>query len=419
MKKAAADKKKTVKEGSEHKLTAARLEGKSHGLRGHAYCANNYEDMAEARAYHEGYKEGLDECFDQTPLQGYVGEEGGLPATVPGMADAEMDEAVNLYSPRNDGRDHLAHPDSPFALAQRAKDATDEGNAFTAGLARTPRGSSFSLGGRSFTDRTDYDAAFESWDKQLDTLLNEGINVSISKGQQGGSDSVSINATDSDADQLLALVKQAGLGIFGGEESATDASPVGFGADGEAGPAAEIEVVDDQDDMLSLIKKLTGMQGEESGESSEDYADEEGEESEVCADCGSEECECGSGEEDSEEGEEESDEGEESEEEEQVDEVESVDQMTYQVAENDEEEEQVTEWANDAGQSKDEFDDETFKTDIDFITKLISGGANKEKQTGQTTEPVIAGQKPRMGSDGVNEGKIDTLSDWRKLSGIK
>jgi hypothetical protein len=47
------------------------------------------------------------------------------------------------------------------------------------------------------------------------------------------------------------------------------------------------------------------------------------------------------------------------------------------------------------------------------MTKVISGGLNKPKSTGQTTIPVIAGQTDRMG---VSE---DVIAEWKKLSGIK
>jgi hypothetical protein len=57
MKKAAADKKKKkVDESMNHRISAARLEGKSHGLRGHAHSGKRYEDLDEMKAYHEGYK---------------------------------------------------------------------------------------------------------------------------------------------------------------------------------------------------------------------------------------------------------------------------------------------------------------------------------------------------------------------------
>ena len=79
------------------------------------------------------------------------------------------------------------------------------------------------------------------------------------------------------------------------------------------------------------------------------------------------------------------------------------------------EEEKLDEWANDAGKKG---TDTTFQQDIDFMTKVISGGLNKQKSTGQTTIPVIAGQKDRMGKDGINEGKSfkDILSVFDSLT---
>ena len=145
------------------------------------------------KAYHEGYKEGLDECYGQGVY------ETAMPATVPGMASAAM---------------------------PTMEDEMEEGNAFTAALAKTPKGGKFSVGGKTFTDRTSYDAklgeyAFESLDNQLNALLNEseevneGLSVSISKGQQNSPDSVTITAQDQEAEHLLAFVKNAGLGLFG------------------------------------------------------------------------------------------------------------------------------------------------------------------------------------------------------------
>lgn len=68
--------------------------------------------------------------------------------------------------------------------------------------------------------------------------------------------------------------------------------------------------------------------------------------------------------------------------------------------------EKVDEWANDAGKNGTET---SFEQDIDFMTKVISGGINKQKSTGQTTIPVIAGQEDRMGYNGadvVKEGSV-------------
>jgi hypothetical protein len=139
------------------------------------------------------------------------------------------------------------------------------------------------------------DMQVESWEKQLNGLLTEGITVSSSQGQQGAPDSVSVTANDADAQQLLAVLRQAGLGVFGGGEQPTSnygapmpahgEEPEGNGTEPEASP----EVADADDDIMSLIKKMTGIEqggaqpqtlepaqgGEEGGE---DYKDEEGSE---------------------------------------------------------------------------------------------------------------------------------------------
>ncbi len=510
MKKAAADKKK-VKEGMNHKLQAARLEGKSHGLKGHSHCGKNYQDMEEARMYHEGYKEGLDECYGMKPIQGMVDEMDAPatpPATVGGMADQAMEMA-----------------------AMEAE--MDEGNAFTAALAKTPKGGKFSVGGKTFTDRSDYSSkidefAFESLDRELQKLLTEGdekieegMTVSISKGQQGAPDSVSVSAQDGEADQLLSLIKSAGLGLFGGEEQHSD-----YGAPADGADHGGIKVIDDHDGMLALMKKMSG--GDEHG--SEDYADEEGHDhdDEMCNECGTmmtAEGGCGC------------DEGKEM-----VDEVESEDQMEFEVAEDnapdseeaehtaDEEseaqedmalakaaqqnktttfneggdgpeaseegaedmsatgdedgeevsesfsftdlykklvfmeestaekddkaekagkkvakdieydeghkgkdddkaeragkkvakdieyddkkdkKEKVDEWANQAGPGPGKGTDASFEQDIDFMTKVIAGGLNKPKSTGQTTIPVVASQLDRL---------HDNPNDWATLAGIR
>ena len=276
-------KKKKVKEGMDQKLNAARAEGKAHGLRGHSHCGKNYEDMEEARCYHEGYKEGLDECYGQVPIQGYVGE------TTP---------VVNTMASYGAEEGELAEADieeSPFTWAAK----------------NTPKGSKFSLGGKEFVKNDAF--AFEALDKQLNALLEdkevtEGMTVSISKGQQGTPDSVSVSAQDGEADQLLSVIKSAGLGLFGGDDVgghsdagpmtvASDDEPAEIGAGGDA-----IEVVGDHDGMMNLMKKLSGIGG---GEHSHG-------EDEACEVCGESPCGC---------------------DEEQIDEVESEDQMTYQMAE--------------------------------------------------------------------------------------
>ena len=413
MKKAAQDaKKKTkVKESMDHRLKAAHHRGKSHALAKEAYNCH-YDDMEEARQYHEGFKEGLDECYGQMPIQGYVGEMGQ--STVDDMA------SFGAHTPT-------------------MEDDMEEGNAFTKKLATTPAGGSFSLGGKSFRDTSNYDSSvFESWDNELNSLLEEydsiteGITVSSSQGQANQPDSVSVTASDSDAQQLMQVLRSAGIGGFGGGETQGQpgAMTVDTGEPEEIGTGgAEIDVVDDHGNMMDLIRKVTGgaPKGPEQGFGGSDDEEEEHEhgEEETCDACGSADCEC---------------DDEESGEEQQVDEVESEDQMEYEVAEDNAPDSGATEEAEEvadtqqANQSASEYDaaqdeeqveesyangaDDTFEADIAYMTKVISGGLNKEKSTGQTTIPVVAGQGMRTG---VTESKQlnESVNDWKKLAGIK
>ena len=61
--------------------------------------------------------------------------------------------------------------------------------------------------------------------------------------------------------------------------------------------------------------------------------------------------------------------------------------------------------------------DDTFESDIDFMTNVISGGLNKKKATGQSTIPVVASQASRLGNP--MQESVDLLTDWRSLAGIK
>ncbi len=549
MKKAAADKKKQkVKESMNHRISAARLEGKSHGLRGHAHSGKRYEDIEEMRAYHEGFKEGMDELYEMGMY------ETAPAATVPGMADQEVEEGLkdnlkNVGMAAALGASALAaggmakgihdyHKKDPAIGMSQAdmdrernggfynlpEDEMDEGNAFTAALAKTPKGGKFSVGGKTYTDRTNYDTkvdeyAFESLDKQLDALLTEseevteGLSVSVSKGQQNSPDSVTITAQDAEADQLLQLVKHAGLGLFGDDHDHAPSSAMSIqpahGAPDEVGAGGvDVEVVDGNDGIMGLMQKLSGIQSA----GADDYADEEGDEEQLygnheaadekdcgceddcdceektdeamCNECGAYEsmheagCSMGKGKEmvdevetedqmefevsednapDSDEAETSADENAEAEEDKALalksmnessffDLLDRLDQLAEgsgdkpkhpehdkkddkdfddaeeevtESAEEDEEDaieesEELTEWANNAGKKG---TDAAFEADIDFMTKIIAGGLNKPKSTGQTTVPVIAGQESRMHD---HQGTVsDSIDDWTKLAGIK
>jgi len=135
---------------------------------------------------------------------------------------------------------------------------------------------------KTFESKDMKDVQLESWEKELNTLLSEGITITSSQGQQGTPDSVSINATDSDAQELLSIVRQAGLGVFaGGNEEATSAygAPMS-GDEGGSGndPQESPSVVGDGDDMMALIKKMSGIQtGPTAGFGDEEEHEEPGE----------------------------------------------------------------------------------------------------------------------------------------------
>jgi hypothetical protein len=180
-------------------------------------------------------------------------------------------------------------------------------------------GDTFKAFGQTFNDSDVLDEfAFEALDNQLNALLEskedvaEGMTVSISKGQQGAPDSVSVSAQDGEAEQLLSIIKSAGLGLFGGEEQNGYGAPQGGNAPGG------ISVVDDHDGMMALMKKLSGAGEEVSGgdyENEEGHGDEHGPE-ETCESCGGM-----------------MEAGHSCESKEMVDEVESEDQQLYNVAE--------------------------------------------------------------------------------------
>ena len=420
MKKAAADKKKQKVKESMNTLEAAYHEGKAHGLSKHGYSCRYNEGSEEHKRYHDGFKEGLDECYGLQPNRGLIVSE----------VESEADVVDNMAS---FGADEGALGEGDM----------DEGNAFTGKLASTPKGGSFELDGKKFKDTSSLEEfAFESLDKQLSDLLNEGLSVNMSQGLGDGmggqgKDTVSVTATDDDAAKLMDFIKQVGLGGLGGAAAANE-------------PAAVVAQVSDygapkfngHDDMKSLMAKVTG----------DDYKDEEGHDHShegTCNECGMMEAECGC-----------------ETKEEVMGEVQTPDQMTDEMAEDsagadevamttadedaeaaedktkpavggatnedtgseaqggpasgveagDEaeeaeeemnESEKLDEWANDAGKKG---TDASFERDIEFMTKVISGGLNKPKATGQTTIPVIAGQDARTGDEDV--------SAWKKLAGI-
>ena len=173
------------------------------------------------------------------------------------------------------------------------EDEMGEGNAFTGKLASTPPGGTFKLGDKTFKDTSSLEEfAFESLDKQLNDLLNEGVineglSVSMSTGQQGAPDSVSVTGTDDEAGKLLAFIKQVGLGGMGG-----DSPEMAYGEPAVVATVSDYGApkFDGNSDMAALMKKV----GVDDGE---DYKDEGGEghehEAGACNECGMMETDCG------------------------------------------------------------------------------------------------------------------------------
>jgi len=251
-------------------------EGKAMGLQ-HKHACKYNEGSEEHKSFHEGFMKGIDECYNSgvknMPIVG-MEEDSMPPATVPGMASAAM-------------------PSIPTMEADM-----DEGNAFTAALKATPKGEKFKLGGKTFTDNSSLEEegafAFEDLDKQLNSLLNEssepvveGLSVSMSTGQQGAPDSVSVTGTDDEAGKLLTFIKQVGLGGMGADTTANEPAAVVTTVSDYGGPKFAGH---DNYDMKAYLQKVD----------SEDYKDEEGHEAdhgEPCNECGmyEDKCECDEG----------------------------------------------------------------------------------------------------------------------------
>jgi hypothetical protein len=369
-------KKKKVKEGMNHRINAARLEGKTHGLRGNAHYGKAYDDLEEMRAYHEGYKEGLDESY------GMGMYENAPAATVPGMASAAM---------------------------PAMEDEFGEGNAFTAALAKTPKGGKFTVGGNTYTDRSSLDEfAFEAWDRELQNLLNEGLSVSVSKGNDQAEDSVNINATGPESEELLKLVKHAGLGLFGDEESepssAMSVQP-SMGEPEEVGSGGvDIDVVDGHDGMMGLMQKLSGVEvsgaDDYDDDYDDDYADEEGGEEQLygnhdhtheettCNECGGmmeAGHSCGS--------------------KEMVDEVETEDQMEFEVAEDN---------APDSDEAETSADEDA-EAEEDKALAGADSGDEEEIDEGSGDEPKYRNSDDEDDKDFDDEEKVSESSAFASL----
>jgi hypothetical protein len=151
--------------------------------------------------------------------------------------------------------------------------------------AKTTPGDTFKAFGQTFKDKDVSETyAFEDLENQLSALLteskvvNEGLSVSMSTGQQGSPDSVSVTATDGDSEKLLAFIKQVGLGGLADkvEPIDTPAEPAVAVVSDYGAPKFGGHDMPSMDDLLS---KLTGIE-------SHDHGHDHGDEEHTCNECG-------------------------------------------------------------------------------------------------------------------------------------
>jgi len=288
--------KTNLKEGAEHILKAAKHMGKSHGLCKGSYACPHDAGSEGARAYHEGYKTGLDEAcgmknayedandgfsadaegmgIRQAPITGMVQEEPEAEvvdtmASYGAMGEAESSPDGNVGADDDGAYDKYDWDAQTVAKKGIDEDEFEEGNAFSGALAKAHTGDKFEVGGKEFTKTTE-DAyleedewTFESLEKGLQSHLNEGkksnkrkldegYTMSITQGEQNQPDRVSVNATDAEADKLIKFVKDVGLGNYGDAEvldAPGEVADVSFYGQ----PDQSEEPMSSHDDMLKLM----------------------------------------------------------------------------------------------------------------------------------------------------------------------
>ena len=288
--------KTNLKEGAEHILKAAKHMGKSHGLCKGSYACPHDAGSEGAKAYHEGYKTGLDEAcgmknayedandgfsadaegmgIRQAPITGMVQEEPEAEvvdtmASYGAMGEAESSPDGNVGADDDGVYDKYDWDAQTVARKGIDEDEFEEGNAFSGAMVGKEKGDKFEVGGKTYTKTSETaeleeDAwTFESFDKALQshlvegkkstkTKLDEGYTMSITQGEQNQPDRVSVNATDAEADKLIKFVKDVGLGNYGDAEvldAPGEVADVSFYGQ----PDQSEEPMSSHDDMLKLM----------------------------------------------------------------------------------------------------------------------------------------------------------------------
>jgi hypothetical protein len=154
---------------------------------------------------------------------------------------------------------------------------TDTGTETTSSTGRIK--ATFEPGKETKVEPVKESMAYDVWNHQLEKMINESLTVTTTKGDNGTDDSVSVTASGSDASDIMAILRNAGIGSMGNEEEHIDHPTSAYGApEGESVGIVKIdgpEVIDGDDTMLGLMKKIADISsGHDSHEGSEDYADE-------------------------------------------------------------------------------------------------------------------------------------------------
>ena len=284
-------------------------------------------------------------------------------------------------------------------------------------------------------------AEFKAWDAALTKMLNEGLTITTSTGQEGtayggmggSGDSVSVNATGEDAKEMMALLRNSGIGQRGiaGDtaDKSADAEHGGISVSDPSGVMSGLSQdseVENGDSILSFIKKMVGSDDVEAVKTDDrdddvlhtnDESETEKEEDKTKADEGNAFIKARNDAEeqgkssfkmgDTEYPVKEEDESDESEEKKEVEEGHQQCNECGAALEEGHEcsKEQVNEWANTA---QNKLQDEQFTTDIDYMIRMISGGLNGQKKN-QTVLPT-------------NNVEVDTqenVHDIKRLAGLK
>jgi hypothetical protein len=159
---------------------------------------------------------------------------------------------------------------------------TDTGSETTSSTGRIK--ATFEPGKETKVEPVKESFVYDVWNHQLEkmiseSMINESLTVTTTKGDNNGTDdSVSVTASGNDASEIMAILRNAGIGNMGAEEEHTDHPTSAYGApEGESVGIVKIdgpEVVDGGDTMLNLMKKIADINNGNSEHQDSDYADE-------------------------------------------------------------------------------------------------------------------------------------------------